>query len=514
MTIGGETELLLSEAACDVGVAWGTPVYDVAPPFSPSVAPPEYPFDDGQRGDVPQGPGRTEPYLTVRESLNLLGLDAEHYGTPEWNPLGSIVRPGDTVVLKPNFVRDYRETLPGHDDCLVTHGSVIRAVMDYVLIALKDQGRIIVADAPQNDADFAGVRRISQIDPVMDFYRRAGRVEVALRDLRPECAQKIDGVIVGHTELPGDPQGYAKVNVGKRSAFVEVNHLCHLLYGSEYDQGELHRHQHDDVHEYMICKTVLEADCVISLPKLKTHKKAGLTVNMKNLVGINGNKNWLPHHREGTPSQGGDQFAEDSFKRRFEQKTVQRFKQVFPWLGPLRTMVAGPVKAFGKRVFGDTHTDTIRSGNWYGNDTTWRMVIDLNRILYYADAAGGMHDRPMRRLFSFVDGIIAGEGNGPMDATPRPTGLILAGCNPIAVDLVCARLMGFDYRKLPVLARAMEDHPLPLMGFDYKDVTARSNDPACAGCIAAWDGPMLGFRPHFGWTGHVEIDQPSEPVSA
>jgi len=28
---------------------------------------------------------------------------------------------------------------------------------------------------------------------------------------------------------------------------------------------------------------VLKADCVISVPKLKTHKKVGLTVNLKNL---------------------------------------------------------------------------------------------------------------------------------------------------------------------------------------------------------------------------------------
>ena len=129
--------------------------------------------------------------------------------------------------------------------------------------------------------------------------------ELEVYDLRPECARKIDGVIVGHEPLPGDPAGYVKVNLGAHSAFMPVNHLCHLLYGAEYDMGELHRHQHGDVHEYLISKTILDADCVISVPKLKTHKKVGLTVNLKNLVGINGNKNWLPHHREGTPAQGG-----------------------------------------------------------------------------------------------------------------------------------------------------------------------------------------------------------------
>ena len=32
-----------------------------------------------------------------------------------------------------------------------------------------------------------------------------------------------------------------------------------------------------------------------SLPKLKTHKKAGITCALKNLIGINGNKEYLPH---------------------------------------------------------------------------------------------------------------------------------------------------------------------------------------------------------------------------
>ena len=59
-------------------------------------------------------------------------------------------------------------------------------------------------------------------------------------------------------------------------------------------------------------------------------------------------------------------------------------------------------------MFGDTTTDRIRSGNWHGNDTTWRMVLDLNRALRYGDGVGVLHDEPQRRYFSVVDGIIAG----------------------------------------------------------------------------------------------------------
>ncbi len=483
-----------------VALAVGPPRYPAQPPFSPAEDYPEHPFPAVARATEPN-----PAYAGVRQALRLLGLDADRFGGSDWNPLGVLINPGDTVVLKPNFVRDFRETQPGHGDCLITHGAVIRAVADYVYLALQGSGRLIIADAPQNDADFDEMRRIAGLDTLAEFYRTHARLEPEIYDLRPEAARKINGVIVGHTSLAGDPAGYVRVNLGRHSAFAEINELCHRLYGSEYDQAELHEHHHDDVHEYLISRTVLDADCVISLPKLKTHKKTGLTVNLKNLVGINGNKNWLPHHREGTPAQGGDQYADNGFTRRFERRTVRGFRNLFPRLGPLRPLLGGPLARLGKRVFGDTNHGTIRSGNWYGNDTTWRMVIDLNRVLLYADTDGNLSAAPRRKFFSIVDGIIAGEGNGPLDPTPKPAGLVLAGGNPVAVDLTCARLMGFDCGRLPVLQRALLGHPLPLTGFDLADVSVHSNAPAFNRRLVEFEGRALAFRPHFGWTGHIEL---------
>lgn len=491
-----------------VAIAIGFDAYGDAP-YHPSSPPPEYPFDQSAATGAPN-----PAYDAVRESLRLSGMDADRYGKADWNPLGDIIKPGDTVVLKPNFVRDFRESSPDDADCVITHGAIIRAALDYAHIALQGTGRLIVADAPQNDCDFDGVKRITRIESVLEFYERHAGRRVELIDLRPECAEKVDGVIVGHTELPGDPAGFTKVNLGLHSAFAEINHLCHLLYGSEYDRSELHSHQHDDVHEYLISRTILDADVVIGLPKLKTHKKVGLTVNLKNLVGINGNKNWLPHHREGTVSRGGDQFADERLKRRIERVTVEQFKRFFPMLGPLRRAVAGPVKAMGKRVFGDTNTDTVRSGNWFGNDTTWRMVLDLNRILMYADGEGRLHDQPVRRFFSIVDGIVAGEGNGPMDATPKKCGVVIAGENPAAVDLACARLMGFDFDKLPMLVNAFMTHVYPLVAFDRNDVISSSNQPRFDRPLRDFEGSCLAFRPHFGWRGNVEIESAAHSPSS
>ncbi|MDM8008506.1 MAG: DUF362 domain-containing protein [Phycisphaerae bacterium] len=483
-----------------VAISAGHGAYPQSPPYSPQECYPEYPFRSG-----PRSPGPNAAYAAVRQALQLLELDTDRSLSAGWNPLTGIIKRGDTVVLKPNFVREFRETRPGHGDCLITHGSVIRAVLDYAYLALEGCGRIIIADAPHNDADFEAIARIAGLQEIQDFYRRHAGFEVEVYDLRPERARKIDGVIVGHEPLPGDPAGYVRVNLGLDSEFAEINHLCHRLYGSEYDTSEIRRHHHDDVHEYLISKTVLDADVVISLPKLKTHKKTGMTVNLKNLVGINGNKNWLPHHREGTPSQGGDQFADDGLVHHMEQRLMTGFRRVFPLLGPLRSVIAGPAKSLGTRVFGDTNNGTIRSGNWYGNDTTWRMVLDLNRILLYADTEGGIHDRPVRRFFSIVDGVIGGEGNGPLDPEPKPLGIVTAGFNAVAVDLACARLMGFDRERLPMLKHAYREHPLPLCTFPVDDITCCSNTPRFQGRLSRFEGPGFAFAPHFGWRNHISI---------
>jgi len=483
-----------------VAVSAGHDRYPTDAPYSPGECYPEYPF--AGEGLAREG---NDAYAGVREALQLLELDVEHYGQANWNPLGGIIKPGQTVVLKPNFVREYRETHAGHDDCLITHGSIIRAALDYVYIALKGQGRIIIADAPQNDADFDAIRRIAGLDQIQALYRQRAGFEVEVYDLRPEKAKKIDGVIVGHEPLPGDPAGYVKLDLGHHSMFAEIEHLCHLLYGSEYDTREIRSHHTGGVHEYMISKTILDADCIINLPKLKTHKKTGITVCLKNLVGINGNKNWLPHHREGTPSQGGDQYADDGLVHRIERRSMECFRRVFPLLGPLRRIVAGPIKSAGKRVFGDTNKDTIRSGNWYGNDTTWRMALDLNRILLYADPNGNPQDHPARRVFCIVDGIVGGEGNGPLDPTPKRAEVVLAGQNPVAVELACAGAMGFDPQRLPLLCRAFAPHPLPLTSFSLGDVTCRLPGNRCERPATLPSEMNMHFVPHFGWRDQVEM---------
>jgi len=53
-----------------------------------------------------------------------------------------------------------------------------------------------------------------------------------------------------------------------------------------------------------------------------------------------------------------------------------------------------------------------------------------------------------------VDGLVCMEGAGPSKGTPINMGLILSGRNPYVIDMVCAKLAGVDFLRMPVLKEA------------------------------------------------------------
>src|SRR5207302_4927127 len=94
----------------------------------------------------------------------------------------------------------------------------------------------------------------------------------------------------------------------------------------------------------------------------------------------------------------------------------------------------------------------VGSGSWFGNDSIWRMVYDLNMIILFAHINGGaLRDRPQREVVSILDGIVAGEANGPLQPLPVNANALLAARNPFLLDFAMARLMGFDFRKIRLL---------------------------------------------------------------
>jgi hypothetical protein len=240
------------------------------------------------------------------------------------------------------------------------------------------------------------------------------------------------------------------------------------------------------------------------VPKLKSHHKVGVTLALKGVVGLNCGRNWLPHRTQGTPQTGGDQFAGSGYRQRLESWGVRAFERAslrFPRVMPKLYRIA---KRIGRKVFGESH-ETIRGGGWHGNDTLWRMVHDINRALLYADESGRLHDRPTKNRFCIIDGIIAGEGMGPVNADALGCGVILAGQSPVAVDVVGAELMGYDFRRIPMLAEAFAQHPLPLVQFGPDAIATRSN-------VSEWNGTLATLRhscpfcfaPPLGWQDHIE----------
>src|SRR5688572_30241490 len=108
----------------------GVAAYPKISPFNPDQAYPEYEFGSALSTE------RNAVYTCVRETLHLAGLDREHYGTAQWNPLGEFIKPGQFVLLKPNMISEKHPRDPEGWIYVITHGSVIRAVADYVWKAL------------------------------------------------------------------------------------------------------------------------------------------------------------------------------------------------------------------------------------------------------------------------------------------------------------------------------------------------------------------------------------------
>ena len=121
-------------------------------------------------------------------------------------------------------------------------------------------------------------------------------------------------------------------------------------------------------------RTVLEADYIVSLPKLKTHHWVGVTLSLKNMFGI------VPGCCYGWP------------------------KNVLHWAGITPS------------------------------------ILDINSTV--------------RPDFAIVDGIIGMEGNGPIQGSPKASGVLILGDDPVAVDATCARVMGLDPERIDYLAKA------------------------------------------------------------
>ncbi len=491
----------------NVSVGTTEPRYNETPPFHPAAHFAELPFSEISSSPNPA-------YALLRRLWLDLGLDSVHAETSAWNPLGDFIQPGDTVLLKPNYVSNRNDS---GDDlfAVVTHPSVLRSIVDYVYLALKGRGRIVIADAPEMGCEWNVLMAWQHLDTIQTFYRERFNFSVEVYDLR-NFAMRDPSQPAYHSNrltLAGDPAGHTFINLGRRSAFHGLPSSNY--YGADYDRTETIRHHHGDIHEYCIANTFLTADVVISMPKMKVHKKVGVTLNIKGLVGLNTNKNCLIHYRIGTPRSQGDQLPDgrpvaDQFHIRvqrwlYDHALARRSPAGDAIYAAFRGIYRHGIKPF-RALSRDT--SVFDGGNWYGNDSAWRMAADLAQIFFFADRHGQLQSSRQRRMFCVVDGIIAGEREGPLAPSAKACGCLVTGANPLAVDIVTSRFMGFDFKRIKQLSildnRACDFGFLDPMALEIS-LNGRSV-PASEYFSQAWTCPSTPFIPHPGWRGQIELE--------
>jgi len=180
--------------------------YPQFPPFHPSQKYPEYQFKEISSED-------NLIYESFRNLLKLMGLDKKNWNTQEWNPFREIIQPGYKVLLKPNLVIDKFK----HQNWITTHPSIIRSVIDYVIIALKGEGEIIIGDAPLQQCNFKSLVKRVGLEKIINYYNFKN-VKVDLIDFRTEKMESDERRLyslhtnskrnVRVTKLSGDPNGY------------------------------------------------------------------------------------------------------------------------------------------------------------------------------------------------------------------------------------------------------------------------------------------------------------------
>ncbi len=477
--------------------------YPTAAPFNPPEKYPEY-----AGGEIDPN---NKVYRYVRETLYRLGLDLEHYGTASWNPLGSIVQPGMTVLVKPNTVRHYH--IDGKDIfSVIIHASVLRPMLDYIVIALKGQGRIIIGDSQVLFGHFDEALKKAQIDELLDWYRAHTSVPIECFDFR--IYRRVRTWMYGEwgrKTVKADPRGYSTIDLGAESNFRDIDpNILRINVASTREMYEAHS---NGKHEYVFPNSVLQADAIISIPKMKTHRRTAVTLAIKNFMGLPAWKDSLPHFRIGCPEDGGDQYPNRSWRKRVHTK-VRDWAESTNFI-PAKFLWTSTDKLIWATRWVAPFKDNVNQAMWYGNDTLWRTLLDINRAVFYSDKSGKLCDTVQRKYFCLIDGIVGGEKDGPISCEPVYPGVLAGGFNPVALDLAIASLMGFDVEKIPIIKKGVETMSSSKPLFWGGEQSVRVIDEAELHSLDTFKQRRnLRFAPHPNWVGHVERPAVNEATVA
>jgi uncharacterized protein (DUF362 family) len=410
------------------------------------------------------------------------------------------------VVIKPNWVmHEVEAAYP--ISALVTDARVIAESVRACFEIFPDVEHVTVGDCLEQRADWPLLCRQSGLSAQIALLQQEFAGRLAFRDLR-SVVYKTDGdaLVVDPAAPHGDPDGYCEVQMEAHSHLEPIAAEAERFSIHDHDTALTRGGHQSGDHRYLVARSILNADLVINLPKWKAHSKSGLTGALKNLVGINGDKSYLPHFRRGSPRWGGDEYSDEGRWLYWVQNNlyqVVRGTAAYELLRPGWRAVKHINNAVRRRrknaaLPADFY---VVGGSWYGNQTLWRMIFDLNLVIQRCDRSGRLRAQPQRDVMAIVDGLVSGEGDGPLKATPRQTDMLFAGRDPFAIDCSLAWLMGFDPDAMPMLAKRGEFLGTEWGRFDLSNlkVWIDGQEQRLLDCRTNFE-----FKPAPGWIGHIE----------
>jgi len=349
---------------------------------------------------------------------------------------------GKSVLLKPNWVKHSSKT---EDElCLRTNDNFLLSTLTYIL--KNSPSKVIIADAPIQRCDWKKMLSITFLAELKKLSYQFN-IPVEVIDFRRQIINTRQGNVLTEVRPLSD---YVIVDTGEKSYLEPVSLPNENRFRVTcYDPDRMREAHTQGIHKYCIAKEFFEADVVISLPKIKTHEKTCITGALKNLVGINGDKDFLPHHRIGGTQRGGDCYPGKSILRYWAELALDRANHRQQSVGSRYWRY---LSAILWRLSIPSSEHQLAAG-WYGNDTVWRMVLDLNLIAEYGKSDGLISTHKQRQIFSLCDAVIAGQGDGPLRPKPLPLGFISFTDNSPLNDWIMAILMGFNPDKIPILKK-------------------------------------------------------------
>ncbi len=464
---------------------------------NPAVRYPEAAIgDSAASADFVNGDGSVVNDM-IERVLRLAGAGGES-GRPL---LGEWINPGKRVFVLPNLVMNRRmdrgESMPRFlAKC--TNGSIVKPLLAHAVEAAGDSRLVTVGSAPLQGCDYAAAAREAGFTdgPSDDLTAAAG---IQPKDLRSVATvwSKYGALL----ERDSRDVPTVEVDLGSLSFLNELyqGEASVDFRVGDYAPGETLSFHSKGRHIYTIHRDVLESDVIISVPKLKTHEKVGITCALKGTIGTVTRKECLAHYRHDSRHGHGDEHPLGNPLRSLASEISDRsYAAPQTWLGNA-TRIAGK-SAFRLARMGQ---HGIMGGAWAGNDTAWRMTLDVARILRFARPDGSIASTPQRAHLVLVDGIIAGEGDGPLRPSPVFAGTVLFSDDPVAADVACAQLMGYEPDRIPLLSHAMNSSmDLPLRSWTSCSVRWDEQTFPDVGTIPS----VLGrpFRPPKGWIGAIE----------